>query len=295
MTSPRILLKAWNLRAKYRLGQNFLVDPGLAQRIVARANVGPEERVLEIGPGLGALTIPLARQALKVTAVEKDIRLIELLRAELLAQGITNTEIIFGDFLKLPLDQLLPEASGPHMVAGNLPYNISSQVLVRLVESRSKVSRALLMFQAELAQRMTAAPGSRQYGRLSVMLQYCSNIVPLVQVGAAGFFPRPKVNSQVLEIRFDHRRRLPPEEETYLFRVIKAAFGQRRKTLKNALAAGNLNLERDAASQALSAAGIAPERRAETLGVEDFLALTREIQGRWAGEPPMGPPTRSVP
>ena len=214
MTAPRILLKAWNLRARHRLGQNFLADTGVAQRIVARAGIGTHEAVLEIGPGLGALTIPLARRAKQVRAVEKDTRLINLLKAELLAQGITNTEIISGDFLDLPLDQLTADDPGPWVVAGNLPYNNSSQVLVRLVESRVPVARALLMFQTELARRMTAAPGSRQYGRLSAMLQYCCDLSTIAHVDATRFFPRPKVSSQVLEIKFDHTRRLPQEEES---------------------------------------------------------------------------------
>jgi 16S rRNA (adenine1518-N6/adenine1519-N6)-dimethyltransferase len=277
MTTPRVLLKAWNLRSRYRLGQNFLSDPAVAKSIVARAGITKQESVLEIGPGLGALTIPLARQAGQIKAVEKDTRLIKLLRAELLSHNITNTEVIPGDFLQLSIEELLSADRGPWVVAGNLPYNISSQVLVRLIESRVGITRALLMFQTELAQRMTALPGGRQYGRLSAMLQYCGDIKTIAHVDAARFYPRPKVHSQVLEIRFDHQRRLPPDEEKFLFRVIKAAFGQRRKTLKNALSAGNLNLDREGTVHALTEAGVTPNRRAETLSVAEFLALSRNI------------------
>ena len=280
MTSPYVLLKAWNIRAKHHLGQNFLANPGIAQHIVTQAAITPQDRVLEIGPGLGALTIPMARQAKQVKAVEKDARLIGLLQAELLAQGISNTEIIQGDFLHLPLTDLLADGETSWIVAGNLPYNISSQVLVRLIESGAAVRRAILMFQTELAQRLTAPPGGRQYGRLSVMLQYCTDLKTIARVEAAHFFPRPKVDSQVLEIAFDHRRRLPQQEELHLFKVIKAAFAQRRKTLKNALAAGNFNLEKKQIVQILATANIESNRRAETLSVDEFLELSRRLKNQ---------------
>ena len=176
MTSPRSLLTAHRLRPHRQLGQNFLSQPSVAEMIVARAGVSPEEVVLEIGAGLGALTIPLARAARGVTAIERDRNLVPLLRAELLAAGIQNVTIIETDALALDLPELARGAGRPLTVFGNLPYNISSQIVIKLIESRRQISRAVLMFQKELAQRLSAGPGGRDYGRITAMLTYCASV-----------------------------------------------------------------------------------------------------------------------
>ena len=273
MTSPRTLLTAHRLHPHRQLGQNFLSQPSVAEMIVARAGVSPEEVVLEIGAGLGALTIPLARAARGVTAIERDRNLVPLLRAELLAAGIQNVAIIETDVLALNLPELAREAGRPLTVFGNLPYNISSQIVIKLIESRRQISRAVLMFQKELAQRLSAGPGGRDYGRITAMLTYCASVRHLTTVNAHNFFPPPKVDSQVLEISFTAPRPYPPHDEAHLFRLIAAAFGKRRKTLKNALSASGLNLPPAAAAEALVRAGIDPTRRAETLAAEEFVAL----------------------
>ncbi|MBI5580664.1 MAG: ribosomal RNA small subunit methyltransferase A [Deltaproteobacteria bacterium] len=273
MTSPRALLTAHRLRPQRHLGQNFLSQPSVAERIVAQAGVSPEEVVLEIGAGLGALTIPLARAARGVIAIERDRNLVPLLRAELLAAGIRNVTIIETDALALDLPELAREAGRPLTVFGNLPYNISSQIVIKLIESRQQVSRAVLMFQKELAQRLSAGPGGRDYGRITAMLTYCASVRHLTAVNAHNFFPPPKVDSQVLEISFTAPRPYPPHDEAHLFRLIAAAFGKRRKTLKNALSASGLHLPPAAAAEALARAGIDPTRRAETLTAEEFVAL----------------------
>jgi 16S rRNA (adenine1518-N6/adenine1519-N6)-dimethyltransferase len=273
MTSPRSLLTAHRLRPHRQLGQNFLSQPSVAEMIVARAGVSPEEVVLEIGAGLGALTIPLARAALGVIAIERDRNLVPLLRAELLAADIQNVTIIETDALALDLPELARGAGRPLTVFGNLPYNISSQIVIKLIESRRQVSRAVLMFQKELAQRLSAGPGGRDYGRITAMLTYCASVRHLASVNAHNFFPPPKVDSEVLEISFTAPRPYPPHDETLLFRLITAAFGKRRKTLKNALSASGLNLPPAAAVAALTRAGIDPTRRAETLSAEEFVNL----------------------
>jgi 16S rRNA (adenine1518-N6/adenine1519-N6)-dimethyltransferase len=158
-------------------------------------------------------------------------------------------------------------------VFGNLPYNISSQIVIKLIESRRQISRAVLMFQKELAQRLSARPGGRDYGRITAMLTYCASVRHLASVNAHNFFPPPKVDSEVLEISFTAPRPYPPHDETHLFRLITAAFGKRRKTLKNALSASGLNLPPAAAAAALTRAGIDPMRRAETLSAEEFVTL----------------------
>jgi 16S rRNA (adenine1518-N6/adenine1519-N6)-dimethyltransferase len=160
---------------------------------------------------------------------------------------------------------------------GNLPYNISSQVIVKLIHARQYVDRAVLMLQKEMAQRICAGPGSKTYGRLSVMLQYCATARELMQVKAAQFFPAPKVDSTVIGIRFSAPPPFPAIDEALLFRVIKAAFGKRRKTLRNALSQSDLQLDPATCETLLTQAGIDPTRRAETLSVAEFVRLSNAV------------------
>jgi 16S rRNA (adenine1518-N6/adenine1519-N6)-dimethyltransferase len=280
MTSPRILLAAHQIRPKKQLGQNFIVDPAFAEMIVRRADILPEDIIFEIGAGLGALTIPLARRAKKVFAVERDRQIIGILNTEILAGNLSNVSIIEKDILSMDIEALAEDIGREIVVMGNLPYNISSQILVQLIRSRKAVSRAVLMFQKELAQRITAQLGCKDYGRLTVMLRYCSDIKKLLDVKASLFFPKPKVDSEILELKF--KKEIDPKavDETFLFQVIKAGFGNRRKTLKNALAASELNIDADTAKSVLEASGIDPIRRAETLAVEEFVKLSNTLMDR---------------
>lgn len=284
MTSPRALLSAHNIRPKKHFGQNFLTDPNIAGRIVAHSEILPNDVVLEIGAGLGALTIPTALKARKVFAIEKDRDIVGILRVEMIANRLSNVEIIEKDFLKLDLKAMLKTSGQKVIVMGNLPYNISSQVLVRLVSFRKMVSRAVLMFQKEMAQRITASPGCKAYGRLTVMMKYCSDIKKIADINASSFYPKPKVDSEVLEIGFKREPEYLADDETFLYRVIKAAFGNRRKTLKNALFASNLGIEANHAKVVLERSEIDPMRRAETLNIEEFVRLSNNI-ARFFREP----------
>jgi 16S rRNA (adenine1518-N6/adenine1519-N6)-dimethyltransferase len=277
MTSPKILLAAQKLRPKKQLGQNFIVDPGFTEMIVKRSGILPEDIILEIGAGLGALTIPLARRAKKVFAVEKDRQIIPILNMEILVSGFTNISIIEKDILSVDINALVEDMGGKIVVMGNLPYNISSQILVQLIRSRKGIRRAVLMFQKELAQRITAEIGCKDYGRLTVMLRYCSDIKKLVDAKASLFFPKPKVDSEILELKFKKDIDYEAVDEPFLFEVIKAGFGNRRKTLKNALAASELNIDPNTAKRVLETSGIDPVRRAETLTVEEFVTLSNTL------------------
>ena len=169
MTSPKILLEAHNIHPKKKFGQNFIVDPAFAEMIVRRAGLSSEDIILEIGAGMGALTVPLARKVKKIFAVEKDPRIIGILNTQILVGGFTNVLVIEKDILEMDIDTLPKDsgAKGKIVVMGNLPYNISSQILVQLIHSRKSVSRAVLMFQKELSQRITAAAGCRGIVRIS--------------------------------------------------------------------------------------------------------------------------------
>jgi len=277
MTSPKKLLAAHNIRPKKQLGQNFIIDPAFTEMIVQRAGILSEDIILEIGAGLGALTIPLARRAQKVFAVEKDRQIIPILNMEILVSGLANISIIEKDILSVDIKALIEDMGGKIVVMGNLPYNISSQILVQLIRSREGINRAVLMFQKELAQRITAETGCKDYGRLTVMLRYCSDIKKLLNVKASLFFPKPKVDSEILELKFKKEIDHKAADEQFLFKVIKSGFGNRRKTLKNALAASELNIDPNTATLVLEKSGIDPIRRAETLAVEEFVKLSNNL------------------
>ncbi|MBW1644593.1 MAG: ribosomal RNA small subunit methyltransferase A [Deltaproteobacteria bacterium] len=279
MTSPKTLLSAWNLRPRKRLGQNFLSDPSTAKMIVSRSNITSDDVILEIGAGLGALTIPLAMTAKKVYAVEKDPELLKLLNTELLTHHLSNVVLIQKDILSLDLSGIFKSEGRKLFVAGNLPYNISSQILVQLIKHRNYVTRAVLMFQKELASRLISKPSCKDYGRLSVMLQYCADLKSLAHIKATMFFPTPKVDSEILEITFKDRSGDSVSDEIFLFKVIKASFGRRRKTLRNSLAGSELQINAKTAETALEQSDIDPQRRAETLTVTEFVCLSNNLQG----------------
>ncbi len=275
MTHPDKLLRGKNLKAKKELGQNFLCDPGTAEMIISRAEIGPADTVLEIGAGLGALTIPAARKARKVYAVEKDRNLAALLQDAIHQSGLQNIEPVCRDILEMDIEKTVGEK--PVVIIGNLPYNISSQVLIRLVESRTVIEKACLMFQKELAQRISARPGQKDYSRLSAVMRHCSDIHPVADIKPHLFFPEPGVHSRVVCITFYPTPDVSREKEQFLFKVIKTAFSKRRKTLKNALTGDLLHLGRDGAETALRASGIDPARRAENLDIKEFRALADAI------------------
>lgn len=277
MTSPKILLASRGVYAKKQLGQHFLTDPAIADMIVDRSGISLDDVVLEIGAGLGALTIPLAHISEKVYAVEKDYRIIELLKGELQANHLSNVVLLEQNILKVHIGTLAEKANRKIVIIGNLPYNISSQILIQLIHSRKFVKKAILMFQKELSQRITAQPGCKDYGRLTVMLHYCADINKLGEVKASLFFPRPRVDSEILKIKFKKTIEYPAKDELFLFRVIKAAFSKRRKTLKNALLGSELHMDANIAVQVLKNAGIDPTRRAETLTVQEFVKLSNGL------------------
>lgn len=274
MTSPRTLLNGWQINAKKQLGQHFLRHANVAEKIITGARIQSDDIVLEIGAGLGALTIPLAREARQVYAVETDRRITGLLKTEIAAAGLYNVRVIEKDFLKLEISDIAEEAGGRLVAMGNLPYNISSQVLIRLIMARRWIDRAVLMFQKELADRLMAPPGTKTYGRITVMLAYCAGVDRLCDIPAESFYPRPKVDSTVLRIHFKQPLTIAPRDEPLFFRVVKAGFSQRRKTLKNALSNGFQELPSQTVIQALTTADIDPMRRAETLTPEEFIRLS---------------------
>jgi 16S rRNA (adenine1518-N6/adenine1519-N6)-dimethyltransferase len=237
--------------------------------------------VLEIGAGLGAMTIPVSRRAQKVFAVEKDPLIIPILESELGKSNAETVEVIHRNILDVDLHQIAAAAQRQIVVLGNLPYNISSQILVWLIQNRKSIARCVLMFQRELVRRLIAAPGGKDYGRLSVMLQYCARVQKIAEVKASLFFPQPKVDSDVVDIKFKPALEFRADDEAFLFKVIKAAFSKRRKMMKNSLGMSGLILNANLMGEVFARAKIDPSRRAETLSVEEFVRLSNILFERF--------------
>jgi 16S rRNA (adenine1518-N6/adenine1519-N6)-dimethyltransferase len=254
-------------RTKKRFGQHFLHDRSVIEKILAAARLEAGEDVVEIGPGLGVLTDELLPRAKHVHVMEIDRDLI----ARLEARQDPRLIIHAGDVLKLPWRECLPHP--PYTLVANLPYNISSQIVFRLLEERGLFKRMVLMFQREVGERLAAGPGGKDYGILSVLCQlwYDIRVVCLVSPGA--FKPPPKVESVVLEFTPLAQARVDPVDERFFQRVVKAAFTQRRKTLRNSLLASGFSAEE--VDVALAAAAISPGRRGETLSLEEFSCLAK--------------------
>lgn len=267
----RHILKAFDLHASKRLGQNFLIHSGTVEAIVATADIHPGDRILEIGPGIGTLTQGLAEAGAIVTAVELDKKLPAVL-AETLS-GYDRVRIVGGDILKTDIPTLMGEE--PFKVVANLPYYITTPILLTLLERRLPITRIVAMVQREVAERMIAAPGGRDYGALSVAVQYYTAPQLAMEVSPRCFLPPPAVESAVMDCVV---RKTPPvkvADEKQFFRIVRAAFGQRRKTLGNALK--SLGFSRDTLQGALTMAGIDPLRRGETLSLAEFAALTAAL------------------
>jgi 16S rRNA (adenine1518-N6/adenine1519-N6)-dimethyltransferase len=275
----RAALRESAFKPRRRFGQHFLIQEGIIEGILRLVELSPEDEVVEIGPGLGFLTRRLVEMARRVWAVEVDPSLVGWLRAGPLGSH-PGFELIHGDFLKVQLNTILPG----HKVklVANLPYNLSTPILFRLFEFRESFSLLVLMVQREVAERMAATPGTKAYGTLSIWCQIYGQILDKVSVSPEAFFPRPKVKSTVLKIGL-YPRPLVSAEDILLFRaLVRVAFGQRRKTLSNALAR-LLNEGREATDRILQQEGIDPRRRGETLTVDEFIRLARGLKTAISG------------
>ena len=240
------------------MGQNFLINPTVCPRMAEACGTDKGSGVLEIGPGIGVLTVELAQRAKKVVSIELDRRLLPVL-AETLAD-FPNTKVLAGDIMTVDLIKLLGEEfSGmPVQVCANLPYYITSPVLMRLLELQLPVESVTVMVQKEAAQRICALPGTRQSGAISVAVRYYTEPELLFYVSHGSFFPSPKVDSAVIRLHVRKHPCVQVTDTAHFFAVVRAAFGQRRKTLCNAVAAG-LHLPKDALAQWLSQCGIPPQ------------------------------------
>ena len=266
------LLKQAGLRPKKGMGQNFLINEEIINWIVTAVLGHCPERLLEIGPGVGSLTVPLLRQSKRkrLCVVEQDASLIPLLRKRV--EGLGNLEVIQGDALKVDFRQLAQRFGGPLFIVANLPYHISTPLLFHLLQQSDAIDMMVLMFQKEVAERISASPNCKAYGTLSVHSQLKMVIEPLFLVPASAFYPIPKVESSVIRLQRRPQPLAKVEDFSRFHKVVKAAFGQRRKTLRNALKTFSPN-----PSEWLIQAGIDPRRRGETLSVVEFVRLANGL------------------
>lgn len=267
-------LKEYGLLPKKRLGQHFLVDQNILTKIVLTAQIGKEDVVLEVGPGLGEMTHILARHSKKVIAVEIDAKLVAVLREKF--SNIANVEIVRGDILKIDFEKFFEQEKGPIKVVANLPYQISTPLLFRFIESRNIFSTLTLMLQREVAERMAASPGGKEYGPLSVFVQSFSDLSIRFFVKPSAFVPPPRVESAVVHIYWKGEPAVSKEDEEWFRRVVKGSLGYRRKTLLNALKHSGLLLP--GVEQIIEKIGMDPRRRPETLSINEFVSLAKALR-----------------
>ena len=265
---PKYILQTYNLEPKKSLGQNFLFDENVLARIVAAADLRAEDEVLEIGPGLGALTRLLAQKADRVVAVELDGRFLPILKTELAAYD--NVTLIHGDILAQDPAQLFTR---PYKVIANVPYYITGAILRHLLSAAHKPSLLVMTVQKEVAERVTAVPPNMSL--LAVSTQFYGRVQRIAAIKAGAFWPRPDVDSAVIRLDLYEERPLPLNEEAAFFRLVKAGFSQKRKQLKNNLR--QLGLSKEEVTAVLEAAEVDGRRRAQTLTLAEWLAIYQEI------------------
>ncbi len=271
-SATRHILRKFKLRAVKGLGQNFLIDADIVRQIIDAAQIESGDEVLEIGPGIGTLTQGLLEAGAHVTAVELDKKLPAVLKETL--EGYENFRLVEGDILKIDIAALMPRR---FKVVANLPYYITTQILLTLLEKNLSVTKVVTMVQREVAERMTALPGSKIYGALSIAVQFRSEARIAFEVPPKSFLPPPEVTSAVVVCDI----RKPPFEvvdENFFIKVVRAAFAQRRKTLPNSLTGAGFSREK--ILSALEISGIDGSRRAETLSLEEFANLSATLQNK---------------
>lgn len=281
-SSIRAILKDQSLAPSKKLGQNFLVHRQTAAMIVECAGVDGSDTVVELGVGLGSLTIPLAAKVNNVIGIELDSGIIKWQRES--GNLPANVELIHQDLLKADFVQLAERCGGKLKIMANLPYSISNPLLFKLIDNQRVMGWSALMLQKEVAQRLTAEVGTKEYGILSVLLGACASVETLLDVGPEQFHPRPKVDSRVVKIVFDpvpeRVKALPAHDCNMLRQLVKGAFQQRRKTLLNSLSAVALpGCGKTKIAEYLEMADIDPKTRAERLQVEDFVRLANVVSG----------------
>ena len=275
MTSIRQELKEYGLIPRKRLGQHFLIDRNILNKVIRTAKIEKEDVVLEVGPGLGEMTLALARHAKRVIAIEIDPKLVAILKKKM--EDLPNVEVVRSDILRLNFNQFLEKEGQPIKVVANLPYQISTPLLFRFIESKEVFATFTLTLQKEVAERMAAPPGRKEYGPLSIFTQMFLDVSIRFFIKPSAFFPPPKVDSAVVHMVWKEKPVIEANDEEWFKRVVKACFSYRRKTLANALKHSELTLP-GSVELKMEGIGIDPRRRPETLTIQEFVRLAEALK-----------------
>jgi 16S rRNA (adenine1518-N6/adenine1519-N6)-dimethyltransferase len=273
------IVQKHNFRFSKSLGQNFLIDDTIIDRIVDGANIGENDYVMEVGPGIGTLTREMAKRSKKVVAIEIDKSLIPILKDTL--SDLDNAEVVNSDILRVDVNELIDEKlnGGPIKLVANLPYYITTPIVMKFLEEDIPVTNIVVMVQKEVADRMKAEPNTKDYGALSVAVQYYCDVEIVAKVPRHLFMPQPNVDSTVIALNVRENPVYKVDNEEIFFKVVKASFGQRRKTLLNSLSTlGFLN--KDEIKEVLQNSNIDEKRRGETLSIEEFSNLSNTINSK---------------
>lgn len=273
------IVQKHNFRFSKSLGQNFLIDDTIIDRIVDGANIGENDYVMEVGPGIGTLTREMAKRSKKVVAIEIDKSLIPILKDTL--SDLDNAEVVNSDILRVDVNELIDEKlnGGPIKLVANLPYYITTPIVMKFLEEDIPVTNIVVMVQKEVADRMKAEPNTKDYGALSVAVQYYCDVEIVAKVPRHLFMPQPNVDSTVIALNVRENPVYKVDNEELFFKVVKASFGQRRKTLLNSLSTlGFLN--KDEIKEVLQNSNIDEKRRGETLSIEEFSNLSNTINSK---------------
>ncbi|NLM04066.1 MAG: 16S rRNA (adenine(1518)-N(6)/adenine(1519)-N(6))-dimethyltransferase RsmA [Clostridiales bacterium] len=273
------IISEYQFKFSKSLGQNFLIDENILEKIVIGSQVTKGDYVIEVGPGIGSLTQYIAEKAKSVLAIEIDKSLIPILDRTL--AGYSNVKVINEDVLKLDLHKIMAEEfkepDAKIKVIANLPYYVTTPIVMKFLEEKLPIDSMTIMIQQEVAKRMEAMPSTKDYGALSIAVQYYSNPRIIAKVPPSVFIPQPKVDSIVIRLDILDKPRVKVEDEKLFFAIVKDAFSKRRKTLLNALSTGNLKLEKELLKEVFEKIDINPQRRGETLAIEEFALIANEI------------------
>ncbi|TYQ16817.1 UNVERIFIED_CONTAM: 16S rRNA (adenine1518-N6/adenine1519-N6)-dimethyltransferase [Acetivibrio alkalicellulosi] len=276
--NTREIVRKFNIRLTKSLGQNFLTDNNIVKKIVDCANIGADDLVIEVGPGVGSMTTELAQRAKKVVAIEIDKYLIPALNDNL--KNFSNVQIVNKDIMKLNINEVTNGFESDNIkVVANLPYYITTPIIMKFLEEENEISLMVFMVQKEVGQRIIAKPGTKEYGALSVSIQYYSNPQIVFDVSPHCFFPQPEVDSTVIKLVINKNPPVELLDKNMFFKIVKCSFAQRRKTLLNSLFnTGDFGKTKDEIKQLLEKAGVDENARGETLSINQFANLANLFQ-----------------